>query len=205
MKKTVFILFTVWTLCVLAACGGSQTGAKVTADGVDIDLTQMNATIMYAELSNIIPPFRSFKMLYLVREDFPFCYIIRNGGFGFWGRWKKFLSGCFGCDLALVNRYAACYDNLIMIAYIFMYCAKCRFFGLDVFLVQICTNFDIWRMLRCIQEQRGCPRSGGSADRSREKTRDRTQPNDQRSFERRIVLCRKMGRSSTYSPTRRSA
>lgn len=54
MKKTVFILFTVWTLCVLAACGGSQTGAKVTADGVDVDLTQMNETIMYAELSNII-------------------------------------------------------------------------------------------------------------------------------------------------------
>lgn len=54
MKKTVFILFTVWTLCVLAACGGSQTGAKVMADGVDVDLTQMNATIMYAELSNII-------------------------------------------------------------------------------------------------------------------------------------------------------
>ena len=53
MKKTVFILFTVWTLCVLAACGGSQTGAKVTADRVDVDLTQMNATIMYAELSNI--------------------------------------------------------------------------------------------------------------------------------------------------------
>ena len=54
MKKTFFILFTVWTLFALAACGGSQTGAKVTADGVDVDLTQMNATIMYAELSNII-------------------------------------------------------------------------------------------------------------------------------------------------------
>lgn len=54
MKKTVFILFKVWTLCVLAACGGSQPGAKVTADGVDVDLTQMNATIMYAELSNTI-------------------------------------------------------------------------------------------------------------------------------------------------------
>ena len=105
MKKTVFILFTMWTLCALAACGGSRTAAKATAgggaatvaqlmedagrqtepeapaenaveaqppaemepvaqqptperiptaDGVDIDLTQMNATMVYAEVSNIM-------------------------------------------------------------------------------------------------------------------------------------------------------